>query len=55
MDTVKALIALKAALELHAAHINGTEPTNDKSQQRLMILLEDAYRALGGGKEANHG
>lgn len=48
MDDIKARQALKAALELHAAHINGTEPTSAKSQQRLMDLIETAYKALGG-------
>lgn len=48
MDPTKASQALKAALELHAAHMNGTEPTSPKSQKRLMDLIETAYKALGG-------
>lgn len=49
MDNLKAIQALKAALELHAAHMNGTEPTSPRSQQKLMDLIERAYEALGGG------
>lgn len=55
MDVTKAQLVLKAALELHADHINGSEPTDAKSQQRLMDLLETAYKALGGGKADHRG
>lgn len=48
MDTDKAKAAIKAALELHAGHINGTEPTSVSSQNKLMVLLETAFKALGG-------
>lgn len=34
--------ALQQAIDLHAAHIGGTEPTSPESQDRLMALMEQA-------------
>lgn len=38
--------ALRDALALHAAHMDGTEPTSAASQQRLMDLIREAADAL---------
>lgn len=37
---------LKTAISLHRAHMNGTEPTSESSQKRLMELLVAALAAL---------
>lgn len=38
---------LAAAAKLHQAHMDGTEPTSDASQKRLMGLINDALSAIG--------
>ena len=40
--------ALEEAAELHAAHMDGTEPTSERSQRKLMLLIERARMALMG-------
>lgn len=37
---------LREAIQLHQAHMDGTEPTSEASQQKLMRLLEDALTAV---------
>lgn len=37
---------LREAIQLHQAHMDGTEPTSEASQQKLMRLLEDALTAI---------
>lgn len=39
---------LRQAIDLHQAHMDGTEPTSDASQQKLMTLMERAFAALPG-------
>lgn len=39
---------LQEAIALHQAHMDGTEPTSDASQQKLMDLIEAALAALIG-------
>lgn len=40
---------LQQAIELHEAHLAGTEPTSPESQQQLMDLLIAALNSLGSG------
>jgi len=42
----KSIEALDEAIQLHEAHMDGTEPTSDKSQKKLMKLIENAYNNL---------
>ena len=42
---------ISQAIQLHAAHLNGSEPTSPESQERLMILLQEALSALNGAAE----
>ena len=37
---------LQAAIKLHQAHMDGTEPTNEESQEELMEHIKAALRAL---------
>lgn len=46
MERAKA--ALEAAEALHQAHMDGTEPTSEESQERLMRLIEEAEAELSG-------
>ena len=46
-----ALASLDSAIKLHAAHMDGSEPTSDASQEKLMGLMEDARDALKMHKE----
>lgn len=43
----QAIDALDRAIALHQAHMDGTEPTSEVSQQRLMGLIKEARDALG--------
>jgi len=46
-ETVKAAISwLQKAIDLHQAHMDGTEPTSDASQMRLMDQMKKALAAL---------
>src|SRR3990167_7516068 len=45
MEKTKTL--LEDAIKLHQAHMDGTEPTNEESQQRLMDLIESSLKSLG--------
>lgn len=47
-DLNDAVKLLGAAIKLHQAHMDGTEPTSVASQQKLLDLLKAALRALGG-------
>ena len=47
--TSDAVSLLQKARGLHKAHMDGSVPTSDESQQQLMDLLEDALEALGTG------
>lgn len=47
VDKVAALRDLRAAIKLHEAHMDGTEPTSPKSQRKLMDLMRSALTALG--------
>ena len=38
--------SIEKAIKLHRAHMNGTEPTNEKSQQILMKYIESVASAL---------
>lgn len=40
---------LRKAIQLHEAHMTGKEPTNMKSQAKLMDYIEDAYSELRYG------
>lgn len=45
-------VPLKAAIKLHAAHMDGSAPTSRKSQMEMMTLMEEALGMLVG-KEPN--
>lgn len=47
-DVPGALSWLRKAIVLHQAHMDGTEPTSDASQARMMRQMEKAYELLGG-------
>lgn len=54
----KGIAKLKAAIDLHAKHMNGTAPTTgaagEASQQKMMDLMIEALKALGdGGSSSN--
>lgn len=54
----KGIAKLKAAIALHAKHMNGTAPTTgaagEASQQKMMDLMIEALKALGdGGSSSN--
>jgi len=51
----RAIEHLEAALKLHQAHINGTEPTSEASQDKLMYHIEAALSALRGKVERKRG
>jgi hypothetical protein len=53
VETAKEL--LRSAIALHERHMNGTEPTDEGSQQQLMDNLEDALEALGGSESMGMG
>lgn len=40
--------ALRKAIALHEAHMDGSEPTSKASQQRLMSLLKTALKGVMG-------
>ena len=42
----EAISLLEQAIELHAGHMEGSEPTTPQSQELLMTLLETALEAL---------
>ena len=48
MNQMEAKSRLQEAISLHAAHMDGSEPTSPESQERLMALMESALEALGG-------
>ncbi len=41
-----AIDKLKAAIKLHQAHMDGTEPTDNVSQEKLMALMKDSLNAI---------
>ena len=46
-DSIDAAIeSLSAAIALHQAHMDGTEPTSEESQMRMMSMMMDALAAL---------
>ena len=47
MDMEQAKMHLDAALKLHQAHMDGTEPTNESSQKKLMAHIKAALAAIG--------
>jgi HK97 family phage prohead protease len=48
VNVKKAKASLKSAIEMHQAHMDGTEPTTEESQKKMMGMMMDAYKALGG-------
>lgn len=52
-DVAKAIKHLTAAIKLHEAHMDGTEPTSDESQMKMMKMMKDALSALQKEKGAN--
>lgn len=55
VDVKSAKKSLKAAIVLHEAHMDGTEPTSMASQEKLMTLMVDAYESLGGATAMKSG
>lgn len=51
-DIKAAIKWLSDAIDLHEKHMNGTAPTTgptgDKSQQKMMDQMQNAYKALIG-------
>ena len=54
-DVAKAIKHLTAAIKLHEAHMDGTEPTSDESQMKMMKMMKDALSALQKAKGADDG
>lgn len=52
-DVAKAVKHLTAAIKLHEAHMDGTEPTSDESQMKMMKMMKDALSALQKEKGAD--
>lgn len=52
-DVAKAIKHLTAAIKLHEAHMDGTEPTSDESQMKMMKMMKDALSALQKEKGAD--
>lgn len=52
-DVDKAIKHLTAAIKLHEAHMDGTEPTSDESQMKMMKMMKDALSALQKAKGAD--
>lgn len=52
-DVAKAIKHLTAAIKLHEAHMDGTEPTSDESQMKMMKMMKDALSALQKAKGAD--
>lgn len=52
-DVSKAIKHLTAAIKLHEAHMDGTEPTSDESQMKMMNMMKDALSALQKAKGAD--
>lgn len=52
-SVARAIKHLKAAIALHVAHMDGSEPTSDESQMRMMKMMEDALSALQKSKGAD--
>ena len=52
-DVAKAIKHLTAAIKLHEAHMDGTEPTSDESQMKIMKMMKDALSALQKAKGAD--
>lgn len=53
VDVPKAKGAIERAISLHMKHMDGRAPTTGdagkKSQQAMMDMMLEAWRALGGG------
>lgn len=49
LDSARA--SLRSAIKLHAAHMDGSEPTSDASQEKLMGLMEDALESLDAHRD----
>ena len=47
VDMEQANQPLDAAIKLHQAHMDGTEPTNESSQKKLMAHIKAALAAMG--------
>jgi len=52
-DVSKAIKHLTAAIKLHEAHMDGTEPTSDESQMKMMKMMKDALSSLQKAKGAD--
>lgn len=50
VDLKKAEKYLKDAIVLHEKHMNGTEPTDEASQQKMMNMMVKSYEYLTGKK-----
>ena len=53
IDVPKAKSAIERAISLHMKHMDGRAPTTgkegEKSQQAMMDMMVEAWKALGGG------
>ncbi len=53
VDVAKAKGAIERAISLHMKHMDGRAPTTGeagkKSQQSMMDMMVEAWKALGGG------
>lgn len=52
-SVARAIKHLKAAIVLHEAHMDGSEPTSEESQMRMMKMMKDALSALQKAKGAD--
>lgn len=52
-EVAKAIKHLKAAITLHEAHMDGTEPTSEESQMKMMKMMKDALSSLQQSKGAD--
>ncbi|WP_294636619.1 HK97 family phage prohead protease [uncultured Aquabacterium sp.] len=52
-SVARAIKHLTAAIKLHEAHMDGSEPTSEESQMRMMKMMKDALSALQKAKGAD--
>lgn len=52
-SVARAIKHLNAAILLHEAHMDGSEPTSEESQMRMMKMMKDALSALQKAKGAD--
>lgn len=52
-SVARAIKHLNAAIVLHEAHMDGSEPTSEESQMRMMKMMKDALSALQKAKGAD--